>query len=133
MKVSYVLCAVQRLFFTQLTATPKYSQILERTRKCTQTALSEVKDVVDFNFAVLNLLQTRLVLGFEIKLNIFYFNSGVISQSDKKDRLANLSLYRGSMTVRYRFLLINMNRAPRKRGSKSPNHVLFDQDLRIKC
>ena len=56
-RASVVLNALQRLFLPQLTASAKYGKVLERAKRVQQRALDEIKDMVDFNFAVLSLIQ----------------------------------------------------------------------------
>ena len=56
-RASVVLNALQRLFLPQLTASAKYSKVLERARSCSSRALDEMKSVADFNLAVLSLIQ----------------------------------------------------------------------------
>jgi len=80
-RLSYTLAAVERLFFTQLTASSRYSQLLERCRKVTEDSLCELKEVADFNHAVLSLLQSRLDDASEEKLFV-----EAVEKKKKKDK-----------------------------------------------
>ena len=51
-----------------------------RTQKCTQSALTEIKEVVDFNYAVLALVQSRIDDASDEKLFV-----EAVQKKKKKD------------------------------------------------